>query len=251
MKKIHILNGDSLKNQLKGLVKEEVIVARECLIDGNVQGESLAKLYANRAKFIAEYDGFEIEDYYQKTVPEIEKIVALPPNCELFCWFEDDLFCQTNFWFVVHLLVTYTNVERFYLVRPNKGNEYSFAGMREKELMIAFENSQPIEGKQLALLAQLWPLYQRNEYQQMLMIAAELNEAMPFLISVIEAQQRRTPDQSGLGYPERRLLAIINELNSPEFSAVFRTFSAQEGIYSFGDMQVKRMFDQLNKHIVN
>ena len=137
MKQVHILNGDSLQGQLHGLIEAELIIARECLIDGNVQGNSLTEFYRNRANFIAEYDGFSADDYYLKTVPEIEKIIALPVDREVICWFEDDLFCQANFWFVIHLLANYTAVDNIYLVRPNEGNEYSFAAMSEQELIDA------------------------------------------------------------------------------------------------------------------
>lgn len=247
MKTVHILNGDSLKVQLKSWMKGEFIVARECLIDGNIQGDTLTNFYANRAKFIAEYDGFEEKDYYVNTVPEMDKIITIKQNCELVCWFEDDLFCQTNFWFVTYLLVTYTKLEDFFLVRPNKGNEYCFARMNKKELTEAFENRQLLDSKQTVLLAQLWPLYQQKNYQQMLNIAEKLNNIMPCLIPVIEAQQRRTPDDNGLGYPERQLLKIMKALDTTDFPTVFKRFSAQEGVYSFGDLQVKKMFDKLIK----
>ena len=249
MRQVHILNGDSLQGQLHGLIEAELIIARECLIDGNVQGNSLTEFFSNRANFIAEYDGFNAEDYYLKTVPEIEKIIALPTKSEVICWFEDDLFCQANFWFVIHLLANYTAVDNIYLVRPNKGNEYSFAAMSEQELIDALKNRLQLSSEHKKLLAQLWPLYQKQDYQQMHIIADTLNSVMPFLIPAIEAQEKRTPDESGLGYPERQLLAIMNDLESTDFPTVFRTFSAQEGIYSFGDLQVKQMFDQLIKRL--
>jgi hypothetical protein len=251
VEQVHILNGDSLNAQIHGLIEAELIVTRECLIDGNVQGHSLTEFYRNRASFIAEYDGFEANDYYLKTVPEIEKIIVLPAKSEVVCWFEDDLFCQTNFWFVVYLLASHTQVDNIRLVRPNKGNEYSFADMSGQELIEAFENRQQLTAEHIKLLAQLWPLYQQQNYRHMYIIAEKLNSTMPFLIPAIEAQERRAPDESGLGHPERQLLAIINDLNTTDFSTVFREFSVKEGIYSFGDLQVKRMFDQLIKHKIS
>ena len=243
--RVHILNGDSLKYQLQNLLTEDYIVARECMIDGNVQGESLSELYQNRAASIAQYDGFEAKDYYLKTVPEIEKIVAIASTCDVICWFEDDLFCQTNFWFVIHLLARYAKVANVHLVRPNKGNEYSFANMSEQALGTALDNRQQLTSEQINGLAKLWPLYQQNNCNEMVVVAAKLSMQLPFLLPAIEAQRQRAPDESGLGYPERQLVAIMNELNSTEFSTVFRTFSQQEQLYSFGDLQVKRMFEQL------
>lgn len=245
MNKAHILNGDSLKLQLHDVLNEAPIVAREGLIDGNVQGQSLAEFYANRAGFIAEYDGFEVKDYYAKTVPELEKIKALPANSEVVCWFEDDLFCQANFWFVMYLLVRFAKVNHIELVRPSKGNEYSFGDMSAKALEYAYTQRYLLTIEEITLLAKLWPLYQQNNTAEMLVIASSLKTTLPFLIPAINAQQQRQPDASGLGLPERTLLAIMQQLNSQEFSVVFKEFSKRMAIYSFGDIQVKRMFDKL------
>lgn len=245
MKAVHILNGDSLKFQVQNFLKEELIVARECLIDGNIQGESLNEFYNNRANYIAGYNGFSCDDYYQKTVPEFNKINSLSAGSEVTCWFEDDLFCQANFWFVIYLLSKQTHLAKIFLVRPNKGNEYSFGHMTEQELTHAYSKRQLIKSSDIILLAQLWPLYKLNDCEAMLVIAARVKETFPFLIPAISAQQKRTPDASGLGYPERVLLAIIDELNNEEFSTIFREFSKRMAIYSYGDMQVKRMLDQL------
>ena len=35
----HILNGDSLRHQMEGVCNGEIIVARECLMDGSLDGE--------------------------------------------------------------------------------------------------------------------------------------------------------------------------------------------------------------------
>ncbi len=38
-KQYHILNGDSLKEQFPENIQGDIIVARECLVDGNVKGK--------------------------------------------------------------------------------------------------------------------------------------------------------------------------------------------------------------------
>jgi len=245
MKQVHILNGDSLKFQLHAVINDELIITRECLIDGNVQGETLIDFYANRAEFTAQYDDCTIAGYYAKSATEIDKMANIKVGREIICWFEDDLFCQANFWFVIHLLVKSGHQENIYLVRPSSGNEYSFASMAEDELSLALKEKQTLFPQQLKLLAELWPLYQQNDGEKMLAIARQLYDELPFLLPAMQAHQCRMPDESGLGYPERQLLAVMAELNSNEFSAVFKCFSAREGIYSFGDMQVKQMFERL------
>ena len=251
MKQVHILNGDALKYQLKNTFDTEKVVMRECLIDGNRQGENLIKFYANRAEFTAQYEGCTVAGYYQYAAPEIDKINTIALGCEIYCWFEEDLFCQANLWFVLNLLIKNGHQSHIYLVRPNQANRYNFNQMSEHELNLAFENKQLLLSSQLILLEKLWPLYQQNNVNEMLVIAKKLSVALPFLLPAITAHQRRAPDESGLGYPQRQLLAIMKELNTNEFVAVFQCFSAREGIYSFGDLQVKQMLEQLIKQKID
>ena len=135
----------------------------------------------NRADFIGQYPECSVEDYLLNTVPEFEKIIALPIDCEITCWFEDDLFCQVNFWFVIHLLVKKGHKNSIYLVRPNAGNEYSFANMTEAELKFACQNKLKLLAQPLVALAQLWPLYQQDDIASMRVIAKQLIEIYPFL----------------------------------------------------------------------
>lgn len=63
----HILNGDSSKQQFPEKLHGEIIVARECLVDGNVKGNSLDELFHSRAQFISNnYEGYHEQDYYKK-----------------------------------------------------------------------------------------------------------------------------------------------------------------------------------------
>ncbi|GJM35445.1 MAG: hypothetical protein DHS20C18_44460 [Saprospiraceae bacterium] len=42
-KQYHILNGDSLKEQFPENIQGEIIIARECLVDGSVKGRTLVE----------------------------------------------------------------------------------------------------------------------------------------------------------------------------------------------------------------
>lgn len=243
----HILNGDSLKLQFPRTIVGEIIVARECLVDGNVQGHDFDSLMNNRANFISQFPECTPEDYYVKTVPEFKKIISLNSGSEITCWFEDDLFCQANFWYVLFLL-SQKNTEREYrifLARPNKGNEYSFGHMSLSELTEAFNNRRLISAEQVAMLRELWPNYQNNDHDKLRDIAKRLKDHFPFLLPAVNAHIARTPDENGLGYPERVMLEIINAQKTPTFKTVFRVFHQRMALYSFGDLQVKVMYDRL------
>lgn len=247
MKTFHILNGDSLKEQFPKTILGQLIVARECLIDGNVQGRNLNELFANRAEHIEGYAQVPKGEYQQKTVPEITKITQIPQGSKVYCWFEEDLFCQVNFWFVLSLLIEKLSAENIYLVRPSKGNEYSFGHMNSEDLVKAFHQATLISAEELAELSTLWRFYQDEKYSEMLEIASKHSRKFSFLTPAILAQIDRLPDASGFGRPERTLLAIMSELQTQDFSTVYQCFYKRTAIYSFGDLQVKRMFDQLLK----
>jgi hypothetical protein len=54
---------------------------------------------------------------------------------------------------------------------------------------------------------------------------------------------RRTNENPGR--PSQSLIAIMNQFKTEDFDTVFREFSKREPIYGFGDLQVKRLLDQI------
>jgi len=144
----HILNGDALREHFPEAMNNNLIVARECLVDGEVEGNTLEEIYLTRATFLSQNYGGTIKDYYDKTVPEFQKIIDLDDDVVVNLWFEDDLFCQVNFWFVVHLFVHHKKDNRLYLVRPKEHSSYGFGGLNADELMSIYRDRILIANKQ-------------------------------------------------------------------------------------------------------
>ncbi len=97
----HILNGGSLAESFPSAnLDGEIIVDREALIEGDLQGTDLAEFWKTRAAYI----GIPTAEYYDKVVTEFDKILNAPDNSEFNLWFEFDLFCQVNMWFVLSLI---------------------------------------------------------------------------------------------------------------------------------------------------
>lgn len=242
----HILNGDVLKNQFPKQISGEIIIARECLVDGPVDGESLDELFETRAIFIAEdYEGFQQEDYYQKTVSEFRKIQNIPSSSEINLWFEDDLFCQVNLWFVCSLLKDHSEDCVINLVRPNEENRYNFGGLSDAELLSVFKSREKLT--MVEKLAKLWKLYQQQKTDELLKIGVELVNDLPFLLPAIQAHVDRIPLDDNPGRPVQSLIEISEELKTDDFVSIFREFNKRESIYGFGDLQVKRLLDELKR----
>lgn len=245
-KEYHILNGDSLRERFPTSIKGEIIVACLCLVDGVVKADSLDELFKVRAKFISEnYSGFKSSDYYGKSVVEIEKIRKISTSSAIYLWFEDDLFCQVNLWFIIHVLNELPIRNSVYLIRPNTHNQYGFAGLEDAELKEAFKNRRSI--RELEKLAKLWGYYQNDDINGLLQIGSGLKVKYPFILNAIEAHVARIPSPNKVGRPAQSLMEIIKDLETDDFGLVFNEFNKRESIYGFGDIQVKRMYDDIIK----
>lgn len=245
-KQFNILNGDSLKERFPESLKGEIIVTRECLVDGSVKGNSLTDFFKTRAEFISNnYDGYSEQDYFEKTVPEFQKMQNIPDNVDINLWFEDDLFCQVNFWFVIKLLSKSQPNSQFFLIRPKLHSQFGFGGLSESELISIYENRLVLT--ELDKLARLWESYQSNNIEKLIEISRQLKNSYPFIFTAVEAHIERIPTNGNLGRPIQSLIRIMDELNTVEFGPIFKEFCKREKIYGFGDLQVKRLFDKI-KH---
>lgn len=243
-KQYHILNGDSLKNQFPESIKGEIIVARECLVDGNVQGKNLEELFYTRAQFISNnYQGYTEQDYYDKTVREFQKIQRIPEDAEVNLWFEDDLFCQVNFWFTIYLLSNEKPENPAFLIRPITHTQYGFGGLKNEELIYAYENRLLLTTWDK--LVDLWKWYQNDDHENLIKTAKGLENRYPFILSAVEAHLDRIPKGGFPGRPIQSLIEIIQELETEEFGPVFSEFNKREAIYGFGDLQVKRLLGKI------
>ncbi len=243
----HILNGDALKQQFPEKIQGEIIVARECLVDGNVSGNSLDELFHSRAQFISNnYEGYNEQDYYKNTVPEFKKIQNITDDADINLWFEDDLFCQVNFWFTISLLNQFEQHNPIFLVKPEKHSQYGFGKLGELELVSIYENRLLLT--ELDKLAELWKLYQKDELEQLQKVAKELESKYPFILNAVKAHIERISTEGNLGRPVQSLIQIMKDLETEEFEPVFREFCIRESIYGFGDLQVKRLFDEIKNN---
>ncbi len=243
MKVFHILNGDALKDQLPAeAISGKIIIARECLVDGDVGGNSLDELIQSRIKFMSENYGVLENEYVETTVPELRKIANIDKG-EVNVWFEDDLFCQVNLWFTCHLLKR--KQLTVHLIRPTRSLQYGFASYSPEELLPLLNERISLSENQVNQFSKLWKSYQSNNENGLIDAARKLAENFPFVEEAIDAHLKRLP--LGDGLPEQSLREIINDLDTKDFGIVFGEFSKRHPIYGFGDLQVKRLFDQVQE----
>lgn len=243
-KDFHILNGDCLLEQFPEEIKGSRIVCRECLVDGDVRSSDLEEFFQNRAKFIARlHDDVSVEDYYQNAVSEFEKIKEIPSQSNIYLWFEDDLFCQVNFWFVTSLLRAYAPDSLVFLVRPKIHTHFGFGGLNHKELLDIFEKKVLLSD--MDSIACLWEYYKTGNIHGLRKQAQVLQDRYPFIVNAVDAHIERIPHGNDPGRPVRALKEIMKDFETNEFGPVFREFNRRESIYGFGDLQVRRLFESI------
>lgn len=244
----HVLNGDSLTERfLSTGIQGEVVVARECLIEGNLTGESLSEFWLARADYLSKTYGEPSDTYLQQVVPEFDKLSKVESGDEVNLWFEHDLFCQANMWFTFSLLPkSDIDVNVIYpLVNNEEHPWWGFGTSQPIHLQQAFDQKIPFDETDKELCLNLWQAYKGGDLDRLKSLATAKSRCFPKLQEVCQAQIDRFPGNGSLGRPEAMLKSIIEELGSNDFGTVFKEFSKREGIYGFGDSQVKVLYDQI------
>lgn len=222
-----------LRQQFPKDISGEIIICREALVDGEVNADSLDELFKSRASYLSQYEVTNT-DYHKDVIPEFQKIIAIPEPTEINLWFEFDLFCQVNMWFVISLLKN----QQINLVLPQ--SEQGFGTMNEKEISEAFDCKKAVSASQLAILKKLWPAYQTGNISKIEELAAGLKSSFPFLLNAAKAYERMLN-----GDLRNTIKQILAETNPASFKEVYSQFCGQEPTFGFGDLQVKRIYDEL------
>lgn len=228
MNTFHILNGDCLAEKFPKNLEGEIIIWREALIDGPVSDNNF---FENRKKFITEnYDSES--DYEELVVKEFQRIQNIPEDSSVFFWFEDDLFCQVNFWFLVSSLNL--NKSKIFRVFP-KNREKGFAESDEIDLLEMFDSAKEINLEESKLISNLWIDFQQNNLSKDVS-----SEIVRNLKELVVANENRFN-----GILENQIKDIQKTAES--FDEVFKIFNQKYTIYGFGDLQLKRFIDQFSE----
>jgi Domain of unknown function (DUF1835) len=248
MPNYHILNGDCLAEQLSHtLIKGDFIVCRECLMDGPVDASISNEFWNMRSEYIAETYSAEGDDYFEKTVSEFEKLHQLPDHSEVCLWFENDLFCQVNMWFVIALLARHPalNIYRVFPVINNTDDEWKGFGISTAEMLeSAYSGKIKFETEDLQLGSSLWDAFCSGDLKKLKQLSLNPSRCFNFLEEVCQAHIDRLPYKNILGRPEKIMLEIRDD-GLKEFQTAYPEFSKRAGIYGFSDRQMKALFNKI------
>lgn len=243
----HVLNGDCLAEQLRETpLNQDFIICRECLIDGALKADNISDFWKLRAEFIASGYQVSTQDYFIKTVAEFEKLNAIPDDSEVCLWFENDLFCQANMWFVLAFLSKKPTLKlfRIFPIIENYVEDWKgFGNNNVNDLGKAYSEKVFLEPQDIELGQNLWNAYQNSDFTKLQELSKQKSDCFAYLEEVCQAHIDRFPVDKSLGRPEKIVKEII-KIKSSNFQEVFKEFSAREGIYGFGDLQLKSIYDR-------
>lgn len=238
---LHILPGDSLAEHFPPSIPGHKLICRECLIDGDLHGDTLEAFWQTRAQFIQ--SDYGEGNYCVHVVAEFEKLNQYNTETEFNLWFEYELFCQTNLWFVLYLLQL-KGFKHIFRVCPGikQGHDVwqGFSGMTEADLEDSFANRIKLTENDLQQGVNLWHAYQAADLNLLEPLSHYQSAAFPMLNDVCRAEIERKQNNR----VENTLKAIMAS-GTKDFAGVFELFQQKAGIYGFGDLQIKKLYEQL------
>lgn len=246
---LHILNGDSLGTAFPSSIPGNIAIVRECLVDGPVAANSIDELAVIRAKYLSTtYPEAASKNYYTEVIPELEKILTATTATQVYLWFENDLFCQVNLWFVVNLLKSHKG--QLYLVSPTTDLIEGFGGMKELQLEKAYRDAKPLSPNERHILADMWDIFKRKDVSEATTLSHQVHPEIPFLYPAVEAWKESIPHGEYSGKPKAALKEIAKQLGTDDFPKIFRAFQIKYPIYGYGDLHVKRLWEELKEEEV-
>ncbi|MFM1807500.1 MAG: hypothetical protein RLZZ242_225 [Bacteroidota bacterium] len=241
----HVLNGDALNDRWPNRLKGKRIVFRECLIEGPFKAANLTEFFELRGSFLESHYSNEENtfNYLEETVCELKNLENASSTSAINLWFEEDLFCQANLWFLCHYLWTELTISKAFWVRPQFSSPYGFGALDQEGLIAAYTNRSTFNTQDYA---QLWYYYANEEFEKLLTQGEGLGDLSPFVLPAIKAHVAQQPIEGFLGRPRETLRQLKLKYGSDNFGLIFKEFSEIEAIYGFGDLQVRRMFKELD-----
>ncbi len=224
----HILNGDGLAQDFN--LEGEIIICRECLIDGDLRAKNLNKLWKVRAEFIK--NSYSADDYFEKVKGEFDKLNNLKPNDEVNLWFGNEAFCQVNMSFVLSLLADKN--DNIFRVFPDSDDwNCSFENLNN-----CFETRQRLSESEVNLGKELFKAFCDKDFESLKMLSKTESNNFPHLSEICQAL-------IGIDTKPKEILREITNNGETDFNKIFAQFKQKAAIYGYGDLQVKRLLDSI------
>jgi hypothetical protein len=238
---LHVLNGDATASVFAAAgLPGDVLVWRDILVEGPLTAEwPTPDALGARAAFLAERLGIDRERYVRGVREQEDGLAGALRNAEVVLWFEQDLFCAVNLWYVLAWFARRPAAARLTLVYPPV-DEVKGLGVREPaQLAALFNERRLVTPHALALARRAWAAYTESDPRAAAVRAETETDALPFVGDAFRLHCSRFPSVvTGLNEVETATLASL-ERSSLRFGELFRAVTADPrgARYGMGDVQ--------------
>jgi hypothetical protein len=148
-------------------------------------------------------------------------------------------------WFTIHYVTRFAK-PHFYRVFPKEDKLLwrGFGDANSKELEQHLQNSTPFRAEEIELIIRLWVSYVHTDAVRLVALSKIDTGSIRFLPEVIQAHLERRSIDGKPGRPQQLLQQIIDG-GITTFPEIFSSFSKQDGIYGFGDLQIHNMLEEI------
>ena len=251
-KALHIINGDSLTEQVKELeLQGEIVVWRELLCEGPCTQEvGSSEFIKLRQKFLKEAYDISPENYQDRFVTQLNKLKATQDYNHVVLWFEFDLFCHINMLAAISFYLENKPNVPFYLVcsKRQKGEEelLPLSQLPLKHLLNHFENKIKLDKEDLEIATLVWELYCGNNPIKLKQQIKKTSN-FEYLSSCIRAHIERFPNsRTGINSLEKNVLKLVEQQHITSMNQLLGYALQYQGYYGYSDSQMERVLNKLS-----
>jgi hypothetical protein len=218
---LHLLNGDATAAVFPDTLPGERAVWRDILMEGPADADA-----DTRAAWLAPRLGVSADAYARRWREGIAMLSRAKEQDEVVLWFERDLFCTLNLWFVL----TRLDVSRVSLVFPALDADFRGLGTLDSGHFPAlFERRERLGLDEIRDAHELWRAYAAPDPTAL----ARYEPILPFARSAIRLHSGRFPSAiHGLDELEHETLATLDE--PIDFGALFRRVTSIRPLNELG-----------------
>jgi hypothetical protein len=233
----HVLPGDAQVEAFKRSgIDGEMLVCRECLVEGDISGDTLDEFFTNRAAFINDTYDDDPSNYNANVASQLRKLPDLTNSDQVNVWFEYELFCAANMWFCLDLLsktgAAVFRVEPSYLSADDRWN--GFGGATADDMRKCYDVRKRLSCDDIDLGSKLWIAFKGRDNDSLRRFAASRFDAFPYLAEVCDAATERETRPAAI-------IADIQKEGAADLDLLFVEFRKRAGVYGYGDSQIKRI----------
>jgi hypothetical protein len=238
---LHVLNGDVTATVFAAAgLPGDVLVWRDILVEGPLTAEwTEPTALAARAAFLAERLAIDPKLYLRGVREQEEGLAGALRHDEVVLWFEQDLFCAVNLWYLLAWFSRRPAAARLALVYPPTDAVKGLGLLAPAQLAALFTERRLVTKHALALGRRAWEAYTDADPRGAAALADQDNEALPFVREAFQHHCERFPSvATGLNEIETATLDTLDR-GAKVFGELFRSVTADPRTrqHGMGDVQ--------------